>query len=120
MAKTTDVGRVFLHIIRVNPGTKFFHRGKSVEVEHPYRTGKPLIMRLPFRRALVIGVWQDTGWDETTALYEAVSGWGVDPYSTELDEIAAETRAMIRDNIAASGLDLDEEWKVISMLGAEE
>ena len=48
---------------------------------------------------------------------EAVSGWGIDPYDESFE--SADTKRAIRENVAASGMDLDDEWQIISMLGAE-
>lgn len=115
MAETKDVGRFFFHTIRINKGTPPLHTAKTVMVEPPYYRSLSLIVRLPFRFGLVLGWWRHTGWDEEHALLEAVSGWGLDPYADDLDD--PDTRQTIRENIAASGLDLDDEWQIISALG---
>lgn len=117
MAETKDFGRLFVHMIRVLPGTVLVHRAQTVEIEPPYRFGRPLVIRLPFGRALVIGWWLASNWDEEEALFEAVSGWGIDPYDEEMDD---DTRQSIREHVAASGMDLEDEWKIISALGAAE
>ena len=117
MAETKDHGRFFYHLIRINKGTPPLHLAPTVMVEPPYRRSTSLVVRLPFRFGLVLGWWKDTGWDEETALLEAVSGWGVDPYSNDLED--PDTRQTIRNNIAASGLDLDDEWQLISALGVD-
>lgn len=116
MAETTDIGRAFFHVIHIQPGTPLAHLAPTVEIEAPYRSSRSLVIRLPFRRALVLGWWRNLGWDEEEALLQAVSGWGVDPYDDMQDP---EVRQVIRENIAASGLDMDSEWQVISALGVD-
>lgn len=115
MAQTKDIGRVFFYISRVQPGTPFVHTAVTVMIEKPFRRAQSVIIRLPRTRALIVGLWRDTGWGEERALMEAVSGWGVDPYDDALEQ--PEVKATIRENIASSGLDLDAEWTIIDALG---
>lgn len=115
--ETKDFGRLFVHTIQVVPGTRLIHRAQTVEINEPYRYGRPFIFRLPFGRALVVGWWRYSNWDAETALMQAVSGWGIDPYDESIDD--EDTKQSIREHVAASGLDVEDEWRVIAMLGAD-
>lgn len=54
-------------------GWKIAVRGWTQEIEEPYRTASPLIVRLPFHKAVVFGKW--TGQlDEEQALNNAMQG----------------------------------------------
>jgi ABC-type bacteriocin/lantibiotic exporter with double-glycine peptidase domain len=54
-------------------GWKLAVRGWTQEIDEPYRTATPLIVRLPFHKAVVFGKW--TGeLDEETALNNAMQG----------------------------------------------
>lgn len=117
MAETKDLGRFFYYIARVMPRSPFVHGATTVMVEPPYHRARTLIVRLPFHRALVIGIWKRSGWGEEQALLEAVSGWGVDPWDTSLED--PEVKQVIRENVAAQIDDFDTEWQVISALGVD-
>lgn len=118
MAQTHDFGRLFTHTIQLVEDAPLAHRAKTVEIDPPFRQSRPLVLRVPFTgKALVIGWWLNTAWDEETALLEAVSGWGVDPYDESIDD--PEVQQTIRENVARSGLDLDDEWHIVSALGAD-
>ncbi len=50
-------------------------RGNSQETNWPFRVGRSIVIRVPFRRfALVIGKWSDTSLDEEQALLGALGG----------------------------------------------
>lgn len=53
-------------------GWKLMVRGWTQEIEPPYRTSKPFILRLPFYKAIVFGRWTGTKTEET-ALNDALS-----------------------------------------------
>jgi hypothetical protein len=53
---------------------KFFVRGWTQEIAYPFRTSTPVILRLPFHKALVFGIWTGTQPDEETALNNAIQG----------------------------------------------
>ena len=57
-------------------GRKFWVRGWTQEIERPFRTAEPLIFRLPFHKAFVLGVWTGKVEDETEALMRATE-WRV-------------------------------------------
>lgn len=50
--------------------------GWTQEIEEPFRTSTPLIFRMPFHKALVIGMWTGRVEDETEALMRATE-WRV-------------------------------------------
>jgi hypothetical protein len=117
--QTHGIGRAFYHTIRVKPDTAFLHTAPTVEIEPPYRRSDSLIVRVPFTPwAIVLGWWEDTGWDPEEALMEAVSGWGINPYEDNLQN--PEVAATIRQNVAAWSKDLDSEWTVVQALGVHE
>jgi hypothetical protein len=55
-------------------GWKVYVRGWTQEIEEPFRTSAPLIIRLPNHKALVLGKWTGTQPDEETALNNAMQG----------------------------------------------
>jgi len=74
MPKTHNIGKQhFVQLFRlpVKWGVKLVVRGNTQEIEPPYRTSKPLMIRLPFYRVLVIGKW-DGKLDEEEALSTAL------------------------------------------------
>lgn len=117
MAQTRDLGRFFFYFSGIQPDAPRVHTATTVMVEPPYHRGHSLVIRLPFGQGLVLGFWKRSGWDEEQALLEAVSGWGVDPWDTALDD--PEVKQTIRDNVAAQVDDVDLEWQVISALGVD-
>lgn len=59
MPKVHSIGPLFVQQTKF-PYTwknKIVVRGWTQEIEPPYRTSKPLIVRLPFNKALVFGIW---------------------------------------------------------------
>ena len=54
-------------------GKKLAVRGWTQEIEHPFRTSEPLIVRLPFYKALVFGKWTGFKQGEEEALNSALS-----------------------------------------------
>lgn len=54
-------------------GFKLFTRGWTQEIEPPFRTSSPVIVRLPRYKALVFGKWTGAQKDEETALSNALS-----------------------------------------------
>jgi hypothetical protein len=74
MPKTHNIGKQhFIQIFRlpVKWGLKVAVIGHTQEIEPPYRTSKPVMIRLPFYRVLVIGKWQGE-LEEDTALTTAL------------------------------------------------
>jgi hypothetical protein len=54
-------------------GWKVVVRGETQEIDYPYRNAKPLMIRLPFYRTLVIGKWAGQ-LNEEEALEKAIQG----------------------------------------------
>ena len=74
MPKIHDIGPQ--HFIQVTDfpvkwGWKLWVKGWTQEIEEPFRTSEPLIFRLPFHKALVVGKWTGKVEDETEALMRA-------------------------------------------------
>ena len=71
MPKTHNIGPTFVQITKFpyDWGTKLVVRGWTQEIEPPYRTAKPVIVRLPKYKALVLGKWSGFKTEE-----EALSG----------------------------------------------
>ena len=77
MPKVHNIGKnTFTQLIDfpVEWGHKFAVRGWTQEIEEPFRTAEPLIIRLPFHKAIVFGKWTGTQEDEETALNNAMQG----------------------------------------------
>lgn len=77
MPKVHNIGKNhFVQFFRfpANWGKKFIVRGETQEIEEPFRTSTPLMLRLPFYRVLVLGKWTGYQPDEETALNNAMHG----------------------------------------------
>ena len=77
MPQVHNIGKTrftqLLNNYRVQWGWRLVVRGWTQEIEPPYRTSKPFIVRLPNAKALVYGKW--TGeLDEESALNTAIQG----------------------------------------------
>ena len=66
MPKAHDIGPLFVQVTNFpyKWGYKLFVRGWTQEIEPPYRTSKPFIVRLPFYKALVLGLWTGNNSEE--------------------------------------------------------
>lgn len=73
MPKAHNIGPVFVQLTKFpyEWGSKVVVRGWTQEIEAPYRTSVPVIVRLPYYRALVIGRWTGTK-EEIDALNSAL------------------------------------------------
>lgn len=73
MPKAHEIGPLFVQVTNFpyKWGFKVVVRGWTQEIEPPYRTSKPIIVRLPFYKALVLGRWTGIK-DEETALNEVL------------------------------------------------
>ena len=71
MPKVHNIGPVFVQVTKFpyDWGNKVVVRGWTQEIEEPFRTSKPLILRLPNYKALVCGRWTGIKNEE-----EALSG----------------------------------------------
>lgn len=87
--------------------------------EPPFHHAEPVVIRIPFTNwAIVIGVWRATGWTEEDALLNALTGWGFDPFDDVADPDQEEVNQRVREAVSANVDDIDEEWRIISALGA--
>lgn len=77
MPQVHDIGKTrFIQILenyKVEWGWRFIVRGWTQEIEAPYRSAKPFIVRLPNDKALVYGKWS-AELDEEAALNQAIQG----------------------------------------------
>jgi hypothetical protein len=55
-------------------GWKVTVRGWTQEIEEPFRTATPVIVRLPLHKAIVFGKWTGIQPDEESALNNAMQG----------------------------------------------
>jgi len=71
MPKVHNIGPVFVQVTKFpyDWGNKVAVRGWTQEIEEPFRTSKPFILRLPNYKALVCGRWTGSKTEE-----EALSG----------------------------------------------
>ena len=71
MPKVHNIGPVFVQVTKFpyKWGSKVVVRGWTQEIEEPFRTSNPLILRLPKYKALVCGRWTGVKNEE-----EALSG----------------------------------------------
>ena len=74
MPKAHDIGPLFVQVTNFpyEWGHKLVTRGWTQEIEPPYRTSKPFIVRLPGYKAIVFGKWTGTK-SEETALSDALA-----------------------------------------------
>lgn len=82
MPKVHEVGRVFAH--RMSYPTRhhpLVETGRTRETDHPFRSGRSLVVRMPLStKAVVVGVWGHAG-DEETVLREAIGAKDLGRYS---------------------------------------
>jgi hypothetical protein len=73
MPKVHNIGPVFVQVTKFpyEWGSKIVVRGWTQEIEEPFRTSKPFILRLPKFKALVCGRWTGVK-DEEEALSVAL------------------------------------------------
>jgi hypothetical protein len=73
MPKVHNIGPVFVQVTKFpyDWGNKVVVRGWTQEIEEPFRTSQPLILRLPKYKALVCGRWTGVK-DEEEALTGAL------------------------------------------------
>lgn len=77
MPKVHNIGtRRFVQLIDfpVKWGWKIVVRGWTQEIEYPFRTAEPYIVRLPRHKAVAFGKWTGQQPDEESALNNALQG----------------------------------------------
>ena len=78
MAETYDLGRAFVHTIRLQPQSRRVHLATTHEVDEPFRLSRSLILRLWGSKGVVLGWWRDTDRSEEQALLDALHGQETD------------------------------------------
>jgi hypothetical protein len=89
MANTKDIGSLYWHptSYKIKP-KELWEKAESQETEYPFRRGAAIIVRLPFsKKALVMGIWKETGFSESEALTSAVNGRGLTKNEVDWDLI---------------------------------
>lgn len=109
MPASKDLGRLFALTIKVVPEAGWIWRAPTFEIEPPFRVcNRCLIVRVkPFRTALVLGWWRDSGLEEEAALRQALAARVID-----LEEI--------RETLVGQSEDLDAEWRVVTAFGLDQ
>ena len=129
MPKAHDIGPLFVQVTKFpyKWGFKLLVRGWTQEIEPPYRTSKPFIVRLPFYKALVFGRWTGIK-NEEDALNDALGRRDLtyDDFTEEAGWVAppdSDREESLEDiNARLSGMDgaLDvHDWKVAYGLAKE-
>lgn len=73
MTQTHDIGEIFWHTTKVERLSAWRARGKTQEVDPPYREADPWVFHVPgFKFAIVIGKWRGTNLTEDEALLKAM------------------------------------------------
>lgn len=118
MPASKDFGRLFMLTVKVTAEAGWAWTAPTFEIEPPFRVCRRCILiRLkPFRTALVLGWWRDSGLGEEAALRQALSARIVD--LEEPSELANQRRS-VREQIAEQAEDLDDEWRTLAMLGLD-
>lgn len=118
MPASKDLGRLFALTVKVTAEAGWLWRAPTFEIEPPFRVCRRcLLVRFkPFKTALVLGWWRDSGLEEEAALRQALQARIVDlEEPSELDS----QRRSVRDQIASQTDDLDQEWRLLAMLGLD-
>jgi len=91
MAKTHDVGKFYWHTLVYPIKFKgFTDKAETQEIEHPYRAGNGVAIRLPLTRlAIVVGKWGKS-LPEGEALTRAIVGRGMKFDEVDWDTIRGE------------------------------
>ncbi len=122
MAETHDFGpkkRLFLTALSLIPKSPPIALVEYDETDPPYRVGHALAFRIwPLNWAVVLGAWFHTGRTEEEAALSVLSGRGLDLYDADLSD--PDVKAAIRDKIARTTDDPEQEWILISHLGVNE
>lgn len=107
MPKIHDIGpNHFVQLIDfpVQWGWKLAVRGWTQEISEPFRTSEPLIFRLPFHKALVVGKWTGKVEDETEALMRATE-WRIVDYDDFREEAGWTPAAFKADRESSEDFD---------------
>ena len=129
MPKTHNIGPLFVQYTNFpyDWGKKVMVKGWTQEIDEPYRTSKPLIVRLPFYKALVFGRWTGRKTEEQ-ALNDALGrrdltyddfteekGWTPAP---DTDREASSQNLYSRFNSMDGALDVHD-WQIYYRMATE-
>jgi len=87
MPETHDLGPLFIHRVRLEPGTALLHRAPTNEIEEPYRRSNSVVVRLFRRFGVVFGWWKhdpDRTEDEALLAALTVGAYGGHDYEDPL------------------------------------
>lgn len=118
---TKDFGRMFwvtLDPERFRGNFPLLHVAPTWEIDPPFRESPISFVIRPnriLRKGLVVGWWRKTG---IVTLEEAEIRMGlINPEDVmDRDDVSAEEKALVRKNIAAHGMSLEDEMKVMQAL----
>lgn len=118
-----DLGPLFFQFIRLSKGTPLVHKGTTVEIEHPFRICRnSLIVRLPGRWAVVLGIFRATVEDEDEAMrmaIQAVDSQILDESGHLLEHFEQSQETAARTQVARHSTDPDDEWQLLDTLGLQ-
>lgn len=89
VSETHDLGRLFVHTMRVPTGGPLVELGTTHEVEEPWRVGRSAVLRA-WRHALVVGWW---GPGRTTAQMLADEASEIEAAEVTAEQIREDFRA---------------------------
>lgn len=116
--KTHDVGRLFWQRLPIQPGTPFYHRATTIEIEEPFRKSSTHIFRYSKNYAIGLGWWHPGQWEsEDDALIAAIQGESLGDFDEP--ELSSEVKDKVRSLVAEHAIDLDDEWTLTNYLGLE-
>jgi hypothetical protein len=118
MTQTRDIGPFFAHTIYLDPlKAPRFQDGNTQETDEPFRRSKSrvILLRRKTGRALVLGKWVHTGFEEEEALLRAFTHEGFG--GIEIPDYRPGEEDAARAVIARHATDLDDEWNIIEHLG---
>lgn len=74
MSMAHDIGPLYVQLIPypLRGLWPLVEVGETNEIEPPYRTGRALVIRIPGKRAIVIGLWRGGAGDEERSLRRAL------------------------------------------------
>lgn len=114
--RTFDFIGFFTTVIQLTQGAPLFHSYEINELTGRCRSAVAYFIRIwPFRIAVAIGRWQETGLSEAEMLHRVFSSRQI-PLHGEDGEIDPRFRAQVRQQVADRADGPDEEWTILQML----
>lgn len=108
-------GGLFWSTIRLNKGSELYHAFPTHEIDPPFRWAVSRIFRIPLTSfGFTFGRWHTTTRTEEQAILAGLAGREVlDPQEQE------KVKQKAREVVATNADSLDDEWKLINILGIE-